>query len=184
MGVMVNILSRLFGSKTDPRETLRAAYNNCIQAARAPHWYARGGAPDTLDGRFDMLAAVVSMALLRLEKAPEHMQDSVFLTELFIADMDEQLRQIGIGDVGIAKQVGRIMSAMGGRLGAYRDALAPDAPVGALEEALLRNLWRGEAGGDADPAYVATHLSRLHDGLLAIAPQRIITGAWPAPTAG
>jgi cytochrome b pre-mRNA-processing protein 3 len=165
--------------KANPREKIRALYNNIVGAARSPHWYAQGGVPDTLDGRFDMLAALTAITLLRLETQPEFMGESVYLTEIFIEDMDEQLRQIGIGDVGISKQVGRIMSAMGGRLTVYRDALMPDAPVGALEDALLRNIWRGEADETADAPYVARNLRTLYSGLLAIAPAKLITGAWP-----
>ena len=54
--------------------------------------------------------------------------------------MDGQLRQIGIGDVVVGKHVGRMMGALGGRLGAYRDGLA----AGDLGPALVRNLYRGE----------------------------------------
>ncbi len=176
---MIEKLIAFLRPKPNPREKLRGLYNNIVAAARSPHWYAKGGVPDTLDGRFDMLAATTAITLLRLEKSPEYMQDSVYLTEIFIADMDEQLRQIGIGDVGISKQVGRIMAAMGGRLTVYRDALAMDAPVGALEGALVRNVWRGETPATADAAYVAGQLRVLYAGIEAIAPAKLITGAWP-----
>jgi cytochrome b pre-mRNA-processing protein 3 len=177
---MIERLVSFLRPRANPREKLRGLYNNIVRSARSPHWYMQGGVPDTLDGRFDMLAAITAITLLRLEKSPEHMDDSVLLTEIFVEDMDEQLRQIGIGDVGISKQVGKIMAAMGGRLGAYRDALGPDAPVGALDAAMLRNIWRGNATEDSDPAYVAREARTLYANLLAIAPPKLITGAWPS----
>jgi cytochrome b pre-mRNA-processing protein 3 len=176
---MIDRLVSFLRPRANPREKMRGLYNNIVRSARSPHWYVQGGVPDTLDGRFDMLAAITAITLLRLEKSPEYMDESVFLTEIFIADMDEQLRQIGIGDVGISKQVGKIMSAMGGRLGAYRDALGPDAPVGALDAAMVRNIWRGVADHPADPAYVAREVRNIYAGLLAITPPKLITGAWP-----
>jgi cytochrome b pre-mRNA-processing protein 3 len=176
---MIEKLIRFLRPQADPREKCRALYNACVTAARAPHWYAQGGVPDTIDGRFDMLAAMVTITLLRLEREPAYIPDSVYLTEIFIADMDEQLRQIGIGDVGIAKQVGRIMSAMGGRLTVYRTALAADAPVGAFADALVRNVWRGEPSEDAKPDWVAAHLRTLHLALEDISAAKLITGAWP-----
>src|SRR3546814_5150561 len=75
------------------------------------------------DLRFDMITAILCLVLLRLEGAPETKQQSVWLTELFVDDMDGQLRQIGIGDMIVGKHIGRMMSALGGRLSAYRSGL-------------------------------------------------------------
>ena len=65
----------------------------------------------------------------RLEAAGE-MQLSSDLTERFITDMDGSLREIGISDQVVGKHIGNMVSALGGRLGAYREAFATDAPAG------------------------------------------------------
>ena len=78
-------------------------------------------------------------------------QESVWLTELFVDDMDGQLRQEGIGDVVVGKHIGRMVSALGGRLAAYRAALSGEADFG---EALTRNLYRGEAPAPEALAHV------------------------------
>jgi cytochrome b pre-mRNA-processing protein 3 len=57
--------------------------------------------------------------------------------------MDGSLRDIGIGDMVIGKHMGKVMSALGGRLGAYRKALAEGAPEADLAEVLARNVYRG-----------------------------------------
>ena len=67
--------------------------------------------------------------------------NSVLLTESFIDDMDSSLRQIGIGDFVVGKHVGRLMGALGGRLDAYRSALAGE---GALGDAVRRNVFRDD----------------------------------------
>lgn len=134
------MLNRLFRRAPDPRQQLAPLYAAVVGRGREPHWYLNGEVPDTLDGRFDMIAAILSVILLRLEN-DDKAQEGVWLTELFVDDMDGQLRQIGIGDVIVGKHIGRMMSALGGRLAAYRTALAPD---GDLTDALARNLYRGE----------------------------------------
>lgn len=120
---------------------MQPLYNAIIAQGRQPHWYVEGGVPDTIDGRFDMIVAILAQVLMRLEQQGGT-QESVWLTELFVDDMDGQLRQEGVGDVVVGKHIGRMMSALGGRLAAYRAALDGEAD---LEDALRRNLYRGTA---------------------------------------
>lgn len=74
------------------------------------------------------------------------------------------MRQIGFGDMVVGKQVGRMVGALGGRLGAYR---APDGSA-ALEEALVRNLWRGKAPLAEGLAHVMAAVAALRTGLAAM----------------
>lgn len=159
----MTLLSRLFGrsSASQPERLVASLYAAIVARARQPHWYVEGAVPDTIDGRFDMVALILSAVLLRLE-AVGAVEDGVHLTETFVADMDGQLRQIGIGDLVVGKQVGKMMSALGGRLGAYRDALAPG---GDLDAALRRNLYRGEPVSDPAVAHVAAHVRRFAEQL-------------------
>lgn len=151
-----SLLRRLFGH-ADPRAQMSPLYAAIIAQARQPHWYVEGAVPDTLDGRFDMVVAVLAQALLRLQQLGAA-QEGAWLTELFVDDMDGQLRQEGIGDVVVGKHVGRMMSALGGRLAAYRGALEGGEPLaGALE----RNLYRGVAPDPAALSYTVGALQAL-----------------------
>lgn len=138
----------------DAREAASPLYDAIVARGREPHWYLEGAVPDTLDGRFDMIAAVLAIVLLRLERDGDAAAFSVGLTERFVDDMDAQIRQIGFGDMVVGKHVGRMMGMLGGRLGAYRDGLAGNT----LEDALVRNLWRGDAPADGALRHVAGHL--------------------------
>lgn len=123
-----------------------ALYRSVVAIARQPRWYTAGQVADTLDGRFDMVALILSLVMLRLEREGEaSAQFTADLVERFVADMDGSLREIGVGDLVVGKHVGEMMGALGGRLGAYRDALALDAAPEALAAALTRNLYRGNA---------------------------------------
>lgn len=145
-----SFLQRLFGAR-NPGEAMRPLYGAVVAEGRQPHWYLDGAVPDTMDGRFDMIVAILALVLVRLEQL-DAAQEQVWLTELFVADMDGQLRQEGVGDVVVGKHVGRMMSALGGRIGAYRAALAGEGD--ALDEALRRNLYRGAAVEDRALAHV------------------------------
>ena len=134
-------------------------YDAVIARARQPHWYLEGAVPDTLDGRFDMVAAVLAMVQLRLERDADGAGPSAMLTERFVDDMDAQVRQIGFGDMVVGKHVGRMMGMLGGRLGAYRDGLAG---TGDMDAALVRNLYRGTAPDAAALRHVRESLAGLH----------------------
>jgi len=149
----MTLLSSLFPRKDD-RAALRPLYAAVVAQARTPHWYLAGGVADTIDGRFDMVASILSLVLMRMDTLGLK-GEAARLTELFIDDMEGQVRQIGFGDLVVGKQVGRMVGALGGRLAAYRAGLAGEAP---LRDALVRNLYRGEAPADAALAHVEDRL--------------------------
>jgi cytochrome b pre-mRNA-processing protein 3 len=101
---------------------------------------------------------------------------STALAECFIEDMDGQLREIGIGDIVVGKHLGRMMGMLGGRLGAYREALGEG---GDLAAAVTRNIYRGHAPGDAALAHVCGGLRALHAGLATTPIGRLVAGELP-----
>lgn len=172
-------LRKIFRPGADPREARRPLWNAVVAAARAPHWYRDGGVPDTLDGRFDMVSLILALVLHRIDDDPAEARAGVELTELFVADMDGQMRQIGFGDMVVGKQIGRMVGALGGRIGAYR---APDGS-NELRRALVRNLWRGDAPADAALDHVAAAVAALRAGLAAM-PVDALIAADRLPEAG
>jgi cytochrome b pre-mRNA-processing protein 3 len=174
----MSLFSRLFTVRPEPKLALQPLYNAIVVRGREPHWYVEGAVPDTLDGRFDMIAAVLTVVLLRLEESNLR-HESVWLTELFIDDMEGQLRQIGIGDIVVGKHVGRMMSALGGRLSAYRAALEPAAAPDDFVEALERNLYRGEKVARPAVAHVAARLRAMAVSLADRPAEALLAGALP-----
>ena len=164
--------AKLFGSRDE--ETL-PLYTAIIARARAPHWYEAGRVPDSIDGRFDMVATVLAFVLLRLEGDPVAAGPSAKLTERFVEDMDGQLREIGIGDVVVGKHIGKMMSMLGGRLGAYRDAVTADA----LDAALVRNLYRGAVPEAAALGHARESLLALREALAATPTATLLAGTLP-----
>ena len=167
----MSLLQRIFG-ETRQRATLAPLYRAIVAEGRDPAWYRDGKVPDTMDGRFDMIAAVTALVLLRLEAEGEAGRGpSVLLTETFIDDMDATLRQMGIGDHVVGKHVGRMMSALGGRLAAFRTARAEG-----YEEAVQRNIFHEAPPSDEAVSRVAAWLEALAGRLDAVSLDHLLEG--------
>lgn len=147
----MSLLSRLFGKREDALAPVRPLWHRIVEIAREKAWYADYDIADTVPGRFDAITLVLALVLLRMEQDEALMEPSVRLTEIFIDDMDGQLRQSGLGDLVVGKHVGRLMGTLGGRLGALREALSQTGePQGdeALAQVIARNVTLVD-GGDA-----------------------------------
>lgn len=167
----VSFLSRLFAKREDDHAAIRPLWHAAVGIAREPEWYAQCGVADTVGGRFDAITLVLGLVLLRMEKAQGMERPSVLLTELFVDDMDGQLREAGIGDMVVGKHIGRLMSVMGGRLGALREAV-PQGEA-ALAEVIARNVTLAEGG---DPGKVADRALALAARLDGLADEDLLAG--------
>lgn len=170
----MRLIDRLF-ARRQPDSAAAMLYPAVVARARAPHWFVEGAVADTLDGRFDTIAALLAFTMLRLEAEPGMEAAQVSLSEAFVDDMDPQLRQIGFGDMVVGKHVGRMMGMLAGRLGAYREGLAE----GTLDAALVRNLYRGEAPDPAALAHVRQALLAYAASLAATDGGAIAAGRLP-----
>ncbi|MEA3014015.1 MAG: cytochrome b pre-mRNA-processing protein 3 [Sphingomonadales bacterium] len=171
----MSLLKSIFGEARQ-RSPLEPLYRAIVARGRDPAWYREGEVPDTIDGRFDMIAAILALVLLRLEaEGAAGRGPSVLLTELFIDDMDGTLRQIGIGDYVVGKHVGRMMSALGGRLAAFRAA----REQGSFAEAVARNIFHEAPPSAAAPVLVAGRLEQFAAGLDGTGLQALLEGDLP-----
>jgi cytochrome b pre-mRNA-processing protein 3 len=168
------LLKRLFSkAEPDPKLKLIPLYDQIVAKARLPHWYVEGQVPDSIDGRFDMVAAILTLVILRLEEDNSRAPDMAHLIEVFVDDMDGQLREVGIGDMIVGKHIGRIMGAIGGRLGAFREAMADMAK---LDDTILRNIYRAETADAAALAHVRQGLLDVKTALASQLPGPIVEG--------
>lgn len=169
----MKLLDRLFRSApaTPPRLAL---WHAIVTEARDKRWYRDFGVADSVEGRFNIITLVLAVVLLRIEREGDG-ASSVALTELFIEDMDSQLRQSGVGDLMVGKHVGKLMATLGGRIGALRETL----PVGgaALAEAVGRNVTLVE-GADAAP--LADELLRFHAAIDQVPTEALLAGSLSA----
>jgi cytochrome b pre-mRNA-processing protein 3 len=132
----------LFSSRRHERAGF-LLYNASVRAARDPVYFERLGVPDTLDGRFDLVGLFAALVIRRLCQLPAPgpaLAQAVF--DAMFADMDFNLREIGVGEMSVGKKVKVMWEAFHGRAQAYAASLDAGDAAG-LAAALGRNVWRG-----------------------------------------
>ena len=169
----MSFFSRLLGTGPDPRSELVPLWHRVIELSRTPDFYARHGVADSIDGRFDMVTTMLAVTMLRMEQTPALAARCALLTELFVEDMDGQLRESGVGDLVVGKHMGKLMAALGGRMGALREAFAAGGEQ-AVTEVLERNHHWRDGGGD--PAGLAGRILAYRDALAAASEEDIGAG--------
>lgn len=151
------MLGFLFRSLTAEPARGAALFDAMSAIARRPHWYVEGQVPDTIDGRFAMLSTVLALVIVRLEREGEAGNSAaVALTERFIAVMETEHRELGLGDPTLGKTVRKLLGALGARTETWRRAAAgelgwtaaagdslrvADAAAIECDAAALRRLW-------------------------------------------
>lgn len=143
-------------------------YAALVGWARDPWFYTVAGVPDSMDGRYDMLSLMLALALNRLD-AGRHDAFGQALVERFVSDMDESLREMGAGDMGVGRRVRIMAEGFKGRFGAYQRALED----GTLEAALLRNVYRGQRN---EAGVLSGKVQSLVSALAGMADEAIIAG--------
>ena len=174
------LISRLFGKGPDNREAVRPLWHRTVEIAREQGWYAHCGIADTVPGRFDAITLVLSLVILRLERDANeaHIGASARLTELFVEDMDGQLRESGGGDLVVGKRMGKLVSSLGGRIGALREALHTEDDD-ALAAALARNVTMAGTAGDNEAANLRASVRALNAQLAALGDDDILFARIP-----
>ena len=133
------------------RDTISTLYGTIVAQARLPVFYRDYAVADTVNGRFDLIVLHLALVLDRLaqDTALQTIGQGIF--DQFCRDMDDNLREMGIGDLKVPKEMRRMGEAFYGRSQAYLAAipaaLGSDHDSRALIKALTRNLY-----GDAPSA--------------------------------
>jgi cytochrome b pre-mRNA-processing protein 3 len=167
-----------FRKKDSRADTLYAAV---VEHARDPWFYSHGNVADTVDGRFDMVALIMAVALVRLEASGvQTLAVRKRVRELFVDDMDQSVREMGVGDLSVGRHVKKMMGALDGRLVVYRYALQAGDHA-QLMSALERNLYRGEPSSNHSPDMVAERILAQFEYLATISDDEVLAGTWEKP---
>lgn len=152
----------LFRRKPRGADTISSLYGMIVAQARLPTFYRDYAVADTVNGRFDLIVLHLAMVLDRLEQDPALQALGQGIFDRFCLDMDDNLRELGVGDLKVPKEMQRLGEAFYGRLQAYRKAWAAtdDAP---LVQTLERNIYGAASAPKAVrlAAYVRAALRQL-----------------------
>ena len=142
------ILWRFRPSSED--RNIRELYGAIVAQARLPVFYQSYGVPDTVDGRFDLIVLHIVLILAGLGGEGSARGIGQKLFDVFCRDLDDNLREMGVGDLAVPKRMRRFGEAFYGRQAAYLTALAaPDDRE--LENALARNIFPAMDAARAAP---------------------------------
>jgi len=141
------MLDFLFRRLTAESKRGAELFDAVTNLARLPHWYVEGEVPDTLDGRFAVLATATALVLARLEGDgdPGNLV-SVALTERFIEVMESEHRELGIGDPTLGKTVRKLVGSLARRTDLWRAATAGETE---WDAATRGSLYKTEVSADA-----------------------------------
>lgn len=126
------------------RAEVMALYNTAAQHARRPEFFSEAGVPDVMDGRFDLLILHIALLMIRLQGDAEELKTMrQHLFDFLGENMEHNLRQMGVGDMGLPHRIKAMGEAFYGRLAAYSKALELQGDAGqtALADVLRRNLY-------------------------------------------
>jgi cytochrome b pre-mRNA-processing protein 3 len=158
------MIGQLFRNNRRPSQA-ETLYGAIADLALRPAFFAGGGAPDTVEGRFDVLALHMGLVLSRLrqdEAAARALAEP--LQREFFASLDDAMRRLGVGDMSVARKVRRMAEAFYGRFIAYEKALE-ESDKEALERAISRNIFGAEHAPPA--ALFAAYMLDVHARLAA-----------------
>jgi len=130
----------LFRKNTDTAPVY-AVYNAIVAQSRQPVFYAEWGVPDTVTGRFDMISLHMALLFRRLRSDDRKVKEfSQAVFDLFFKDMDRSLREMGVGDLSIAKRIQKMSNLFFGLLAAVNAAM-DSLNMQALDDVLSRNVY-------------------------------------------
>ncbi len=134
------MLGFLFRGLTAEPSRGEALFRWVTAETRAQHWYVEGQIPDTIDGRFAVLATLTALALVRLEQGgDEGNAASVALSERFIEVMESEHRELGLGDPTLGKTVRKLVGSLSRRVGLWRDTIETGRWNDAVRDSLYKN---------------------------------------------
>lgn len=167
--------------KFDNRRTARSLYGSIVTQSRQPAFYADFGMPDTAEGRFEMLVLHMVLAMRRLSQgADEDLQRA--LTETFVIDMDDNMREMTVGDLAVPRHVKRAVAVLHDRHTLYGKGLdTPDPNV--LAGAVSTRLGGLKGAEGLDTAAVCAYLRDAARVLAATPVGKLFDGEikWPHP---
>lgn len=168
------MLRFLFRGLTSQPERGQALFDAVVKEAREVHWYTDGQVPDTIDGRFAVLATVCALLIVRLERGTDAgAAASAALTERFVEAMDAEHRQLGLNDPGLGRRVRKLVAALERRVDEWRAATAGERE---WDETVEGSLYRSTGATDYALAHSGLALRKLWERLEQVQESSLVKG--------
>lgn len=164
--------------KSSLKDTATDLYLRIVEQSRMPVFYEKLGVADTLEARFDMILLHAFLVLHRFKNDRE--QTKQLGQELFdymFGDFDRSLREMSIGDVGIAIRIKKMAEAFQGRINAFDKSVEEDEE--SLKQVLQRNLYHNETPTDEQLTIMCRYIMTEVKALSGVATEHFFDGKLP-----
>ena len=144
LGFLHNFLPKSWG-RSKASGASGAIYASAVFEARRPEYYVTAGVPDTVEGRFDMITLMVSLALGRIRRISmggDVLGQDVF--DIMFADMDTNLREVGVSDEGMKYKIREMSGTFMGCMRTYGQLIESGATGDLWQDAISRNIFRSK----------------------------------------
>ncbi len=157
---MLSALFKKNTSKTLPQQI----YGGLMTHARSPVFFLNFKVPDTVMGRFDMLSLHVYLLARRFRAdASDIAQDlSQEIFDLYVADVERALRELGIGDTSVPKKKKKMIRSFYGQIDDFDEPLN-NKEIDILSEKVAAR-YLGEVEG-AEPSLITNYILASEENL-------------------
>ena len=163
-----------------PRGAGAELYDAALAQARRPALYGPRGAPDTVEGRFELLTLHVILVIERLRGEGEAAaRSSQALFDIYCSNLDGALREMGVGDLTVGKRMRALGGAFYGRAQAYRGAFEALPDTSDLTAVIDRTVMAGDSGPGG--AALAAYAADCHQALAAVDAATLLSAPPPWP---
>ena len=164
----------LFARLTGGPKRGQDLFGLAVEEARQMHWFVEGEVPDTVNGRFAVLATIIALVTVRLERdGDDGRRESAALTERLVETLDTEIREMGLGDPTLGKQVRKLIGGVAGRVERWRLLAPSDEP---WTEEVKRSVYGDEAASPTAVAHAETSLRDLWQRLDETSLQDLVEG--------
>jgi cytochrome b pre-mRNA-processing protein 3 len=134
-------IKALLGLENPFEEAAFSLYGSIVAQARQTYFYSDLKVKDTVEGRFDMIIIHAFLLFHRLKNEDENARQlSQTVFDTMFKDLDQSLREMGVGDMGIGRRIKKMASSFYGRVSVYDKALEAE-DNGELEQVIARNVF-------------------------------------------
>jgi cytochrome b pre-mRNA-processing protein 3 len=163
-------------TKSNAKNAAETLYGEIVAGARQPIFYQNLGVPDTVEGRFELIAIHLVLVIHRLGQEGQQGADLArSINETCMTDLDDNMREIGIGDLAVPRKVKKAAAALYDR---HRDILAAlaDQNGEALEASIQRDIGQLPGAGALNAHAIAKHVVKLNVHLASIPATDLLEG--------
>ena len=140
----------MFSKKND--ETIEQIYQNIVEISRSKIFYVDLELDDNFETRFDLVIFHAFMIFYfykvnsdNKSKIPQELFDYMF------SDFENNLREMGFGDIAVNKKMKKFINAFYGRIAQYNkslDNLINDNDKSLIQKSILNNIYKGKCSNE------------------------------------